>query len=214
MAGVLTHDLLGYLNTMALNLELLQHAANRESIDAATAARIRGYAAIVAAEIPELTRMIRAVTAQMRLSDPPTARFEFRSLCEELALVLAAMAGSKKHLFRTTLADLPMMVVGDRDAVAHAVTTLLFGALQVLPQGSAVTLSLQADRRQAVLSMTAQPNMAGVPGVAAKDATEAFADARAVLEQHGVRVTQNPEAPGPEGSTALELTFPLVSLSS
>lgn len=206
----LTHDLLGFLNTMVLNLEVLRNVAAHETIDAKDAARIRRLAEVVSGEIPPLHEMVKAAMAQIRLLDPPTTRFDLRTLCEELAIVLAAAARSEKSVLRTTLADVPMTVAGDRDAVAHALMAAILGTLLALPQGSMLSLTLQADRREAVLSFLAQPDASGLARVPQADVAEAALDARAVLEQYGARLD---ESSSPDGSTAFVLTFPLVSLS-
>lgn len=208
MYPVLGHDLHAFLNTMVLNLELLQRAAAKIDGDAETAARIRRYAALVADEIPPLDRMLRAVVGQLRLSDPPTTRFDFRALCEELAIVLGSYARYRRLLIQTTLADVPIAVAGDRDAVAHALTSLFVESLDAMPQGSTLTLSLQTDRRHASLILAAEP-----PASFERDPAprELPAAAREILESHGARVLHTS---GSDGSSALDITLPLAPLST
>lgn len=217
MYPVLAHDLHAFLNTMALNLELLQRSAAKEEHDPETVARIRRYAALVADEIPPLDRMLKAVVGQMRLADPPTSRFDFRSLCEELAIVFDSVARYRRLKLRTTLADVPMAVAGDRDAVAHAMTALLLALLESLPAGSALALSLNADRRHATVNLSAEPPVAAsapAPETATSSSIDSAvmeASPREILERFGARVV---ETSGADGSFALDITVPLVPLSS
>jgi signal transduction histidine kinase len=206
MYPVLAHDLHAFLNTMVLNLELLQRAAAKEDPDSETMARIRRYAALVADEIPPLDRMLKAVVGQMRLSDAPTTRFDFRTLCEELAIVFDSYARYRRLRLKATLVDVPMAVAGDRDAMAHALTSLLLEMLEAVPQGTDLTLSLQADRRLATLALAAAP-----PAVLTREpaVAESTAAAREILERHGARID---DAPGADGSSALGITVPLVPL--
>lgn len=208
MYPVLAHDLHSFLNTMVLNLELLQRAAAREDPDPATLARIRRFAALVAEEIPPLDRMLKAVVGQTRLSDPPTTRFDFRALCEDLAIVFDSYARYRRLRLKATLVDVPMAVAGDRDAMAHALTALLLHALEAAPPGTDLTLSLQADRRLATLALAA-----AAPAVLTREPAmrESAAAAREVLQSLGARID---DSPGADGSSALGITVPLVPLIS
>lgn len=212
MYPLLAHDLHAFLNTMVLNLELLQRTAAKPEVDAEAIAKIRRYAALVADEIPPLDRMLKAVVGQMRLADPPTSRFDFRALCEELAIVFDSFSRHRRLRLRTTLADVPMAVNGDRDAVAHALTSLFLEALETLPHGSGLTLTLQADRRVATLTLAAEPPAAASPGPTSPlPAGEPPAEARSILETLGAHVTRTS---GPEGGSVLDITLPLAPLSS
>lgn len=208
MYPVLAHDLHAFLNTMVLNLELLQRAAAKDDPDAQTMARIRRCAALVADEIPPLDRMLKAVVGQMRLSDAPTTRFDFRTLSEELAIVFDSYARYRRMRLKTTLADVPMAVAGDRDTMAHALTALLLDRLEAAPQGTELTLSLQAERRLATLTLAAAP-----PAVLTREPAvpENAAAAREILERYGARID---DSPGADGSSALGITVPLVPLVS
>jgi signal transduction histidine kinase len=206
MYPVLAHDLHAFLNTMVLNLELLRRAAAKDGADADTAARIRRYAALVADEIGPLDRMLNAVVGQMRLSEPPTTRFDLRALCEELAIVFDSYARHRRLRIRTTLADVPMAIAGDRDAMAHALTSLFLESLDAMPQGSSLTLSLQADRRQASLMLQMEPP---APFEREPGSPEPASTARAMLTNLGARVLHTP---GPDGSSVLDVTLPLAPL--
>lgn len=205
MYPVLAHDLHGLLNTMVLNLELLRRTVSREDLDAEAAERIRRYASLVAGEIGPLDRMLKAVVGQMRLSDPPSAKFDLRTLCEETAIVFDAYARHRRVRVHTTLADVPMAVAGDRDAVMHALTAILLGAVDALPAGALLRLALQADRREATLAVEAEPPEGGADGSRA-EIPEPGPSAREILERHGARLEWNPE---PREAARLEITLPL-----
>lgn len=209
MYPVLAHDLHGFLNTMVLNLELLQRTAAREEQDADSVARIRRYAALVADEIPPLDRMLKAFVGQMRLAEPPSTRFDLRTLCEELAVLFDSYGRHRRVRVRSTLADVPMAVVGDRDAAAHALTSLLLGAVDGLPAGSLLALTLQAGRSTAVLALASEPSDPGVP--VAAPLAEPTAAVRAMLERLGAHM----ELPhGPRDPARLEITLPLAPLGA
>lgn len=206
MYPVLAHDLHAFLNSMVLNLELLQRTASRDELDAEAVARIRRYAALVADEIPPLDRMLKAVVGQMRLTEPPAPRFDLRTLCEELAIVFNAYARHRRIQAKTTLADVPMAVAGDRDVVAHALTSVLLHALDELPQGSVFTMVLEAERKQAVLKLAAEP-ADGTPWPLVSAMDEPYTSASAVLERQGATVARTTESP------QIQITVPLAPLN-
>jgi signal transduction histidine kinase len=197
---------------MVLNLELLRRAAAKPEVDAETAAKIRRYAALVADEIPPLDRMLKAVVGQMRLADPPTTPFDLRTLCEEIAIVFDSYSRYRRLRIRTTLADVPMPVAGDRDAVAHAFTTLFLDAIDALPEGSELALTLQADRRQATVTLAsgAPPEGPPVPAAPNGERAEAATAARETLERYGARVVHTSGT----NASVLDITLPLAPLSS
>lgn len=205
---VLAHDLHSFLNAMVLNLELLQRAAAKEAIDAETAERIRSYAARVADEIPPLDRMLKAVVGQMQLSDPPTTRFDLRTVCEDLGIVFASYARYRKLRLRSSLAEVPVPVVGDRDAVEQALTVLLLETVEALPAGSELAMDLQVDRRHATLALAAE-TLAPVAGETSE--TDPSTAAREILVQNGAGIR---ELSGPDGAASLEISFRLVPEST
>lgn len=207
MHSVLAHDLHGFLNTMVLNLELLRRAAEGDGLSAETAARIRRYVSMVADEIPPMNQMLKAVLGQMRLADPPTAKFDLRTLCEEQAIVFDSYARHRRLRLRATLADVPMSVAGDRDAVAHALTALFLDAIDVLPAGAQLVVTLQTDRRAAVLALAAEPPESG-----AEPALREPPDlVRSILERHGAHLQWTNR---PRELARLEITLPLAPLGA
>jgi len=212
MYPVLAHDLLGYLNTMALNLELLQRTSSRETIDAESAERIRRFSALVAGEIPPLDRMLKAVVGFMRRSEPPTTRFDLRALCEDLAIVFGAYARQRRLQFRSTLVDVPMVVAGDRDAVQHALTALILRLVDALPERAEVAWTVQTHRVAATLTVAAE-STAGSDGAAHLGplaASHPITASHQILERHGARIAWSHAA---GGAATLEITMPLAPLS-
>jgi signal transduction histidine kinase len=197
----LAHDLRSFLNTMVLNLELLQRTAVDSGQAAEAAAKVRRYAAQIAEEVSGLEHLLKAAVGQMQLANAPE-RFDFRSLCEDLATVIDSYARQRRIRVQTTLADVPMMASGDRSAIRHAMTALLIAAVDSLPEGARLSISLRGDRRTATFTATADSPEdarvsvpASVPWI---DPTSvAVAIARPVLERHDARlsITSEPLEP-------------------
>jgi hypothetical protein len=214
MCSVLAHDLQGHLNSMVLNLELLQRTADAEP------GRVPRYASLIASELQALDRRLKAVVGQMRLADSPSDRFDWRAVTDDLAVIFESYGRARRVRVRSGLPEIPVSVFGDRDAVSHVLTSLLVGVVDTLPTGSLLSLTLRTDRKNAVLDVSATPGAAadtpGAPEPIAfwtrEPAAGALEAARAVLESdHAalVRVLSGPREPA-----RLEIELPLAPLAA
>ncbi len=212
MYSVLAHDLQGHLNSMVLNLELLQRTADAEP------GRVPRYASLIASELQALDKRLKAVVGLMRLADSPSDRFDWRAVTEELAIIFESYARTRRVRVRSALPEIPVGVFGDRDAVSHVLTSLLVGVVDTLPTGSLLSLSLHTDRQNAVLDVSATPGAAADTPAAPEPiafwtrepAAGALEAARAVLESHDVRLRV---PSGPREPARLEIELPLAPLA-
>jgi hypothetical protein len=213
MYAVLAHDLQGHLNSIVLNLELLQRTADAEP------GRVPRYASLIASELQALDRRLKAVVGQMRLADPPADQFDWRAMTEELAVVFESYARTRRVRLQMALPEIPVSAFGDRDAVNHILTSLLVGVVDTLPNGSLLSLTLRTDRQNAVLDVSATPGAAadtpGAPEPIAfwtrEPAAGALEAARAVLESDHAAHIRVPS--GPREPTRLEIELPLAPLA-
>lgn len=211
--SILAHDLHAYLNSMVLNLELLRRAIadfkpGDESLD-----RMGRYASLVAGEIPGLDRMLKAVVGQMRLTGASDGRFDFRMICDDLTVIFDSYARQRRIRIETALADVPMNVAGDRDAMHHAMTSLLLAAIDALPDGAEVLIRLHTERPRVLFTALATLPEGQLPGPFwSGDAKgRAVALARDVLERHAARLLISWEAPS---SARLEIDLPLTPIAA
>ena len=217
MYPVLAHDLHAFLNTMVLNLELLQRTLDSD-LTPESSERIRRFAALISSEIQGLDRLLKAVVSQTRLSEGGPERFDLRSLVEELRIVFEAYSRQRRIRLRSTLDEIPMIVVGNKDDLKQAVTSLLVSAVDGLPEESELHLSLRSDRRTAFLSIAGGPALSRdtrsnpAPSAWGLEAAQpALEAARQVLERHGAKLRV------PSESTAgapLEIELSLASLAA
>jgi len=155
LCSVLSHDLRAHLNSMVLNLELLQRTAAAGTGE--DDGKAPGYASRIASELQGLERRLRAVMGQMSLTVPSSGHFDLRYLVEDLAIVFESLARERHIRIRATLPEVPVTVLGDRDAVNHLLTSLLTGSVDALPNGALLSLALRADRGTATLSLSGAP---------------------------------------------------------
>lgn len=210
MYSALAHDLQGHLNSMMLNLELLQRTADAQP------GRVPHYASMIASELQALDRRLKAVVGQMRLADPASDRFDWRALTDDLAVIFESYARTGRVRVRSALPEIPVSVFGDRDSVSHVLTSLLVGVVDTLPAGSLLSLTLRTDRQTAVLDISATSGAAGeAPGApepiafwTREPAAGALEAARAVLESDHAAPIRVPS--GPREPARLEIELPLV----
>ena len=219
MYPVLAHDLHAYLNTMVLNAEIIQRLADQPTPEACE--RIRRSAILIASELAGLERMLKAVVGQTRLSEPaanPVAggdRFDLRALVEEISLVFESYSRHRRIRWSADLGDMPLAVVGNRDAVKHALVSCIMGAVDDSTPGDEISLVIRADRSRASVSIQcacreptdSAPDRSLAP-VAEGHAAAARERAVRVLARHGALVR---EVHDPRGRGSFEIEIPLTS---
>jgi len=210
-----SHDLRAHLNSMVLNLELLQRSLDG---GATPGDRIARRATVIAGEIRQLDRMLKAVAGQTRLAGPQEERFDYRLLCEDLAILFRSYGRQRRIRVEAELPEMPVMVASDRDAIHHALTSLLIAVIDALPEGAQLSLAMRADRRNAVLTASAtapdSDSRAAESGAAApspvsfsrEPAARAVAMARETLESLAAPLLISS---GPRQPARLEIHLPL-----
>jgi signal transduction histidine kinase len=206
------HDFRARLNGLVLNLELLQRAADGGAVDPA---RVRHYAERMAAEVREIERMLRAVVEPIRPDEPGSDRFDFRTMCADLVVLAESYARSRRIGVRSALPEVSLRVLGNREAVQHALTSLLIHAIDALPQGSRLSLSLHTERRLAIFTAAAfsapeagESTDSKPAGWIREPSRSAVESAREILAGHDARLFLSSE---PRGEARLVVEAPLAS---
>jgi hypothetical protein len=209
-----SHDFRAHLNTLILNLELLQRSADAGPL---SPERVRQYAERMATEVRQLEQMLRAIVEAARPDKPGVDRFDFQSICSDLAILSESYARSRRIRVRSALVETPMPAVGEREAVWVALTSLLVHMIDALPEGSHLSLSLHAEQRLATFSAAAY-----APAEAAGDASStpagwirepsaaAIESAREILAGHDAQLVISE----PRGPARLTVEMPLTSQAS
>jgi signal transduction histidine kinase len=208
----LSHDFRAHLNTIVLNLELLRRSADSGAVDAA---RVRHSSERMAEEIRALERMLSAIVEPLRPDEPGADRFDVRGLCADLAILVESYARSRRIRVRSALADVPMRVLGDREAVQHAMTALLVTMIDALPEGAHLSLTLRAEGRLATFTAAAGSAPEGEDpapvGWIREPSGAAIDSVREILAEHEARLSISSE---PRGPARLTVEVPLVSPAS
>jgi|KBSSwiStaDraftv2_1062776.scaffolds.fasta_scaffold282901_2 signal transduction histidine kinase len=221
----IAHDMRGPLHSMTLHLELI-----RLSLDETPGPDVRAkqerYLGSIGAEIQRIARMIEALWGHSGTPDRPMDRFDLRETVHALSEVLEPHCRRTRVRLRVRVPEMPVEIEGNPGAIRHAALDLVAHALETIPDGGDLELSVERKERDVVLrvsDMEREQGTAGVPAgeerIASAPSSEPDASAapatprlaRLVIEAHGgsLRVISNGSRP-----PGFELTLPLPSPST
>ncbi len=152
--GALAHELKAPLAAMALNLELLNDALNTADDNAPDIAeRRRRYATVLREELARLNRSLIAVLNQTASLNETRQRLEAQELVRDLDALLAPQAAHQHVTIEVELPDVPLEITGHRDRLKQALLNIAANALEAMPDGGRLHLSLAADADHAIIAI-------------------------------------------------------------
>jgi signal transduction histidine kinase len=217
------HDLKAPLNAMALNLELLNESLRRDPDDdrPQVADQQRRYIEILKSEIFRLDRDLRMLLQQVAPPSEASADFDLRDVIADLTTLLAPQAKKQRVRLQTQVPEFPMPFTGHRDRIKQAMLNIAINALEVMPDGGALTVAL--DQRNGGARMLIEDTGPGIPN----EILEHIYDmnfttknggsgiglyvARSVVESHGGLIRVTSEA---ERGTRFEVELPIVGVGA
>ncbi|MGO9558734.1 MAG: ATP-binding protein [Acidimicrobiales bacterium] len=143
-----SHELRTPLTSIQGFAELFRLSAGDSSIDATTAARR------IEQEAGRMKRLVDDLLLLARLDQSPEMQREEVDLAVVVADACTAAVASERGRPINLDAPSPVLVVGDRNHLQQAVTNLLSNALKHTPPGSPIEVSVVADEREALVSVT------------------------------------------------------------
>jgi signal transduction histidine kinase len=211
IVGSVSHDFRSHLNTLNLTLELLQRFVE---IGPVPPERAREYHDRMAAEIPKLERMLRAIIEPVRPDDATEDRFDFRDVCAGAVVLCECYARSRRIRVRSALTEPLLWTLGERRAVWIAMISLLVNMIDALPEAAHLSLSLHAEQRLATFSAAAYaPDEAGRDSGSTpmnwsrEPSAAAILSAREILARHDAKLIISE----PQGPARLTVEMPLAS---
>jgi len=160
--GALAHELKAPLAAMSLNLELLNDALGTDQEDAPDIGqRRRRYATVLRDELARLNRSLVAVLNQTAPANEARQRFDGRELLRDLEALLAPQAAHQRIALQVDLPESYVDVTGHRDRLKQALLNIAANALEAMPEGGRMRLSLASDANQAII--TIQDSGPGIP---------------------------------------------------
>jgi signal transduction histidine kinase len=151
------HDLRAPLNAMVLNLELLRRSLDpanprREDLEA----RQQRWVAIIEQELQRLRRALDVLLAQTAPPSEKAEAFDLRGVLEEIHALLHPQARQQRIEVEVQVPGESVTVVAHRDQVKQATLNIAINALEAMPEGGrlAMSLALDTDRAEVRISDT------------------------------------------------------------
>ncbi len=154
------HDLKAPLNAMVINLELLKDAL-QPAPDTARYERQRRYIDVLGEEVQRLNRSLTSLLTQTPRLAEPAHRFDLRELAEELVALLGPQAKAQHVNVETTIPDERLPIVGRRDRLKQALLNIAINALDAMPEGGLLTITLAREAETARVAV--RDSGAGIP---------------------------------------------------
>jgi two-component system sensor histidine kinase HydH len=151
----IAHDLKGPLNTMAINLELLNQSVERLDPDVEHASeRQRRYIAALRQEISRLNRCLETLLGHVRLVREPRERFDLRELLQALETLAGPKARGQHVSLQIDMPDQPVPCSGFPGRLKQALVNVTVNALEAMPSGGELAIRLHVAGDRAILTIS------------------------------------------------------------
>jgi two-component system sensor histidine kinase HydH len=218
--GALAHELKAPLGAMGLNLELLSEAVEADAHgDPAVRSRQVRYTQVLREELARLNRSLVAVLNQTTSLAETREPFDLRELIQGLETLLAPQAKQQRVGLEVQVPESELRVAGHRDRLKQALLNIATNALEVMPDGGRMGMSLARDDGRAVIAIRDSG-----PGIAPELLTKIYGMyfttksggtgiglyvARSVVESHGGSIHIDSQ-PGKGTCFTVSLPLPVV----
>jgi signal transduction histidine kinase/uncharacterized membrane protein affecting hemolysin expression len=156
------HDIRAPLAAIVAHVELLRGtyengAGRREDADE----RARGYLAVVDQELQRLRRSLDSLLNHAALPRDDLEEMDARDMVREVENLLRPQCTRQKVQLSVSLPETPVRVLGSRDALKQALINLGINALEAMPGGGTLDMSLDGQDSKAMISVV--DNGPGIP---------------------------------------------------
>lgn len=210
----LVHDLKSPINALVVNLELLKSSLSETpDLD-----RQRRYVHILHEEMMRLNRAVERLLPAAGPASEERGRFDLKDLVEEVAPLLSTTARHQSVRLEIVAPEEKLPMDGHRDRIKQAFLALSINALEAMPQGGRMEISLERRQDRAVLAVSDSG-----PGVADSMRDRMFERYSTTKERHegiGLYVARSvvestngsiEHMPLPDGGSRFTLILPLAA---
>ena len=212
------HEVKNPINAMVVHLELLKGKLAGNGFDQVSAQR---HVEILADEMQRLDRVVETLADFSRPMELELREHDLRRVIEQVLELCGAEL--KEHGVRVEYEApaMPVPVRVDAELMRQALLNLLLNAMQAMPQGGVVRVSLRRDQRMAVVEIA--DNGTGIPAsmlprifdlyftTKPKGSGIGLAMTYRIVQLHGgeMEVRSNAEVGAPERGTTFTLSIPV-----
>jgi len=207
------HDVRGLLNVIAMNVELLARAAEAGPGTSPLRTRPGRSAEVVRRELRRLDQLLNVLLGARTIEHDSPEMFDLAEVCRMLTDLVAARA-SRQHVDMTCAVPAGAMLFGFPDRIHAAILGLMVNALDAMPEGGRLSVSLSPAEDVLVRVCDTGP---GIPATLLKEVwapgftTRAGGSglglhvARIAIESHGGTIRYEP---GPDGGSCFVIELP------
>jgi signal transduction histidine kinase len=200
LAAGVAHELRNPLTSVKL---LLQHAATHGG-DATVAATKMG---LILDEIERMETTIQGLLDFSRPAQPQRKLHDLRETIERALHLVAGRAEKQRVITNMNLGGAPLTVNGDPQQLHQVFVNLLINAIEAMPQGGALRISITGPRDADQLAVEIRDTGEGIPPDLLPRLFEPFASAkergtglglavsRRIVQEHGGSIAVRPATP-------------------
>jgi len=190
------HDVRGSLGTIVLNVELLRLSLSNEDLEAQKPGQEHSLA-VIASEVQRITEMVDSLFGDLGTLSEPGEAYDLREALSGLVTKLSPYCGRRGVEPRLQLPEQACPVRIGRDAVQEALVSLLLHAVEAMPGGGELDVSLRSTGATGIVSIAG-------PRFGAQDPLPDSSAVQRITEQTGaaVRISQG-------ARPAIEIELPL-----
>jgi signal transduction histidine kinase len=157
--AAVAHDLKAPLNAMSLHLEMLKRSLNRSGAN--TVPQQMQRIETLNKELMRLNRLLHSVLDQGAPAAKHRDVIDLKRLIEELETLLMPQARHQCVELDIELPPQPVLVFGHAEQLKQALLNVILNALECLPKGGHVDISLRTDASRALIAI--RDNGPGIP---------------------------------------------------
>ena len=148
------HDIRAPLAAIAAHIELLSSSyAGPDATSEQASAKRREYLAVVSQELPRLKRSLDSLLNHATLPRDELEEMDLRELLQELEHLLRPQCGRQRVALTMRVPETPVRVLGSRDALKQALVNVGINALEAMPQGGKLEMSLEGVDSKASIAI-------------------------------------------------------------
>lgn len=149
------HDLRAPLNAMVLNLELLRRSLDpasprREDLEA----KQQRWVDVIEHELQRLRRALDVLLAQTAPPSEKAEAFDLRGVLEEIEALLHPQARQQRVELEMQVPEETVTVTAHRDQIKQAALNIAINALEAMPEGGRLSMSLALDTDRAEMRIS------------------------------------------------------------
>ncbi len=151
LASGLAHEIRNPLNSIKINIQLLQEDLEEALQDEETREEVRETIRLVTYEISRLNELMTNFLTYARPTELQREPMDLTHFLNDLILFLKKQAAEKGVFLESSLPDSPVMIVGDPRRLRQALMNILINDIQIVPEQGRIEVSLKAVRDLAVI---------------------------------------------------------------